>query len=62
MRNISIREDIEVVILEMVKAIPEVFLDYDVKSIVESDESELVIGEAALKSDLFVEIEIFSDD
>ena len=80
MRNISIREDIEVVILEMVKAIPEVFLDYDVKSIelvpyhedgllgswdivfVESDESELVIGEATLGSDLFVEFEIFSEE
>ena len=80
MRNLSIREDIEVVILQLVRAIPDVFLNYDVNSVqlveyhedglvgswdvvfVESDDYELVIGEAVLGSDLFVEIDIFSDE
>lgn len=84
MRNISIREDIEVVILQLVLAIPDVFLNYDVNSIelvesseaegrkklvgswdivfVESDDYEVIIGEALLGSDLFVEIDIFKDE
>ncbi len=80
MRNICIREDIEVVILQLVRAIPEVFLDYDVDSVqlveyhedgllgswdivfVEDDDYEVIIGEAVLGSDLFVQIEIFSDE
>ena len=80
MRNISIREDIEVVILQLVRAIPEVFLDYDVNSVqlveyhedgligswdivfVEDDDYEVVIGEAVLGTDLFVQIDIFSDE
>ena len=80
MRNISIREDIEVVVLQLVRAIPDVFLNYDVNSVelveyhedglvgswdivfVESDDYEVIIGEAVLGSDLFVEIDIFSDE
>lgn len=80
MRNISIREDIEVVILQLVRAIPDVFLNYDVNSVelveyhedgligswdivfVESDDYEVIIGEAVLGTDLFVEIDIFSDE
>ena len=80
MRNISIREDIEVVVLQLVRAIPDVFLNYDVNSVqlveyhedglvgswdvvfVEDDDYEIVIGEAVLGSDLFVEIDIFSDE
>lgn len=80
MRNISIREDIEVVILQLVRAIPDVFLNYDVNSVelvpyhedgligswdvvfVESDDYEVIIGEAMLGSDLFVEIDIYSDE
>lgn len=80
MRNISIREDIEVVILQLVRAIPDVFLNYDVNSVelveyhedgligswdvvfVESDDYEVIIGEAVLGSDLFVEIDIYSDE
>lgn len=80
MRNLSIREDIEVVILQLVRAIPDVFLNYDVNSVelveyhedgliysadivfVESDDYEIIIGEATLGSDLFVEIDIFSDE
>lgn len=80
MRNISIREDIEVVILQLVRAIPDVFLNYDVNSVelveyhedglvgswdivfVEDDDYEIIIGEAVLGTDLFVEIDIFSDE
>ena len=80
MRNLSIREDIEVVILQLVRAIPDVFLNYDVNSVelveyhedgligswdvvfVESDDYEVIIGEAVLGSDLFVEIDIYSDE
>ena len=80
MRNISIREDIEVVVLQLVRAIPDVFLNYDVNSVelveyhedglvgswdivfVEDDDYEVIIGEAVLGSDLFVEIDIFSDE
>ena len=80
MRNISIREDIEVVVLQLVRAIPDVFLNYDVNSVelveyhedglvgswdivfVESDDYEVIIGEAVLGTDLFVEIDIFSDE
>ena len=80
MRNLSIREDIEVVILQLVRAIPDVFLNYDVNSVelveyhedglvgswdivfVEDDDYEVIIGEAVLGSDLFVQIEIFSDE
>lgn len=80
MRNISIREDIEVVILQLVRAIPDVFLNYDVNSIelveyhedgqvgswdivfVDSDDYEVIIGEAVLGTDLFVEIDIYSDE
>lgn len=80
MRNLSIREDIEVVILQLVRAIPDVFLNYDVNSVelveyhedglagswdivfVESDDYEVIIGEAVLGTDLFVEIDIFSDE
>ena len=80
MRNISIREDIEVVILQLVRAIPDVFLNYDVNSVelveyhedglvgswdivfVEDDDYEVIIGEAVLGTDLFVEIDIFSDE
>lgn len=80
MRNLSIREDIEVVVLQLVRAIPDVFLNYDVNSVelveyhedglvgswdivfVESDDYEVIIGEAVLGTDLFVEIDIFSDE
>ena len=80
MRNLSIREDIEVVILQLVRAIPDVFLNYDVNSVelveyhedglvgswdivfVEDDDYEVIIGEAVLGTDLFVEIDIFSDE
>ena len=80
MRNLSIREDIEVVILQLVRAIPDVFLNYDVNFVelveyhedglvgswdivfVEDDDYEVIIGEAVLGSDLFVEIDIFSDE
>lgn len=80
MRIISIRDDVEQAVLQYVRAIPEIYLDYDVTRIelveyhedgligswdivfVESDDYEVIIGEAVLGSDLFVEIDIFSDE
>ena len=80
MRNISIRDDIEVVILQLVRSIPEIFLDYDINQVqlveyhedgqvysadivfVESDEYEVVLGDVVLNSDLFVEIDVYSDE
>ncbi len=85
MRAISIRDDIEQVIRELVIAIPEVYLDYDVDLVelvethndgnegreatiysadivfVESDETELVIGQALLGTDLVLDVDIFED-
>ena len=77
MRTISIRDDIEQVIRELVIAIPEVYLDYPTEGValverhvdgevydivfVESEETELVLGEARLGTDLVVDIEIFED-
>ena len=80
MRNISILDDIEEVILQLVRAIPEIYLDYDLDSVelvqyhedgviysadivsVEDDDYETVIGDVVLNSDLFVEIDIYSDE
>lgn len=79
MRSISIRDDIEEVIVQLVCAIPEVFLSYDPIYVelvdttedgqiysadivfVEDEETELVLGEVRLGSDLIAEIEIFED-
>lgn len=80
MRIISIRDDVEQAVLQYVRAIPEIFMDYDISRVelveyhedgmvgswdivfVESDDYEVIIGEAVLGSDLFVEIDIFSDE
>lgn len=82
MRNISILDDIEIVILQLVRAIPEVFLDYDVDYVrlveyhedglvgswdiivVDKDDHdyEIVIGEASLGTDLFVQIDIYPNE
>lgn len=76
MRTISIRDDIEQVIRELVVAIPEVYLDYDINSIelqvddedrptvweivfVESENTELVLGEVVLMENFDAEITIF---
>lgn len=78
MRTISIRDDIEQVIRELVIAIPEVYLEYDVNLIelqvddedrpttweivfVESEETELVIGEATLYEDYVLETIIYDE-
>jgi hypothetical protein len=77
-RSINITQDIEQILRQLVIAIPEVFLSYDLESIelsvddddrptvwdivvVESDETELVIGEAVLMEDYTAFIEIFED-
>lgn len=77
-RSINITQDIEQILRQLVIAIPEVFLSYDLASIelsvddedrptvwdivvVESDETELVIGEVTLMEDYTAFIEIFED-
>jgi hypothetical protein len=78
MRSISILADIEEVLRQLVIAIPEVYLDYDVRLIelavddedrptcweivfVESEETELVIGEVVLLENFEAVIMIFED-
>lgn len=77
-RSINITQDIEEVLRQLVIAIPEVFLEYDVELIelqvddedrptvweivfVESDETELVLGEVLLLENFDVIVEIFED-
>lgn len=80
MRHIPIRDDVEEVVLQLVRAIPEVFLEYDINFVelveyhedgllgswdivfVESDDYEVIIGEAVLGTDLMLDIDIFSDE
>lgn len=80
MRSISLRDDVEQVILQYVRALPDVFMDYDISRVelvtynedgsiysadivfVESDETEIVLGELSLGTDLFLEISIYSDE
>lgn len=75
MRTFSIRDDIEQIALQLVKAVPDVFLeDGQVELVedhedglvyfaeivlVESEETELVIGEVRLGSDLILEVDIY---
>jgi hypothetical protein len=78
MRAISILEDIEQVLRQLVLAIPDVFLDYDANLIelhvddvdrptvweivyVESEETELVLGEVTLLENFMAYIQIFAD-
>lgn len=77
MRTISIQKDIENVLLQYARAIPEVFTSYDIANVeiqhnpedtnlwdiifVESDETEVVLGEIALSLDFFVTFDIFED-
>jgi hypothetical protein len=78
MRSINITQDIEEVLRQLVIAVPEVFLAYDVDLIelqvddedrptaweivfVESEETELVIGEVVLLENFEAVIMIFED-
>jgi hypothetical protein len=79
-RIANIRDDIEQVLRELVCAIPEIYLDYDVDLIelqvddrqvtiptawdivfVESEDTELVLGEVVLLENFEAEIMIFDD-
>jgi hypothetical protein len=81
MRIISIRDDLEQAVLQYVRAIPDVFMTYDIASVelvaydddrgfvaqydivfVESDDTELVIGDAQVGTDLILEVDIYSDE
>ena len=76
MRSINITQDIEEVLRQLVIAIPEVYLDYDINLIelqvddedrptvweivfVESENTELVLGEVVLMENFDAEITIF---
>ena len=77
MRTISIKEDIEEVLLQYARAIPEVFTSYDITYVeiqlspedtnvwdivfVESFESEVLLGEITLHGDFDATFEIFED-
>ena len=77
MRTISIKEDIEEVLLQYARAIPEVFTSYDIANVeiqlspedidtwdiifVESDETEVLLGEIVLNADLTASFDIFED-
>ena len=81
MRIISIRDDLEQAVLQYVRAIPDVFMAYDIASVelvaydddrglvaqydivfVESDDTELVIGDAQVGTDLILEVDIYSEE
>lgn len=75
MRIISIRDDVEQAVLQYVRAIPEIFLNYDVIELVEnhvdglvfaadivfveSEDYEVVLGEVRVGTDLMLEVDIF---
>lgn len=77
MRTISIKENIEELLLQYARAIPEVFTSYDIANVeiqlspkdtnvwdivfVESDETEVVLGEIALSLDFYATFDIFED-
>ena len=76
MRTFNLLEDIESVLYQLTRTIPDVFLNYDVNRVevqvddvdrptvwdivfVESEETELVIGEIVLSEDFTATFEIF---
>ena len=77
MRTISIKPDISSILLQYARAIPEVFTCYDITYVeiqvspedtnvwdivfVESDETEVVLGEIVLYGDLTATFDIFED-
>ena len=77
MRTISIQSDIEQVLLQYARAIPEIFTSYDIANVeiqrspedtniwditfVESDETEILLGEIVLSGDFEATFEIFED-
>lgn len=81
MRILSIRDDVEQVILQYVRAIPDIFTVYDIARVelveydedrgfiaqydivyVEDDDTELVIGDVQLGTDLILEADIYPDE
>ena len=78
MRIVSLRDDLEQAILQYVRAIPEIYLEFDINSVellsydddrgfvaqydivfVESDETEIVLGDAQVGTDLILEVDIY---
>ncbi len=77
MRTISIKSDITSILLHYARAIPEVFTSYDIANVeivknpedtnvwdiifVESDETEVLLGEIVLYGDFEATFDIFED-
>jgi len=81
MRIVSLRDDLEQIVLQYVRAIPEIYMDYDINSVelvsydddrgyvaqydivfVESDETEIVLGDAQVGTDLILEVDIYPSE
>lgn len=78
MRTFDLMDDLEVIMTQYVRAIPEIFMDFDIASVqlvrtddfgfydivsVQDDETEIVVGEVILASDdLIMQVEIFSEE
>lgn len=74
-RNISIRDDILEIITQYVRALPDVFTEFDITKVelvpsearrwdvvcVENEDEELLIGEAWVSADFRLFVEIFED-
>lgn len=78
MRTFDLMDDLEVIMTQYVRAIPEIFMDFDIASVqlartddfgiydivsVQNDDTEIVVGEVVLSADdLIMEVEIFSEE
>ena len=80
MRSISIRDDVEQVALQYVRALPDIFTQYDIDKVelveyhedgivfaadivfVESDDTELVLGDLEVGTDLMLDVDIYSEE
>ena len=74
-RNISIRDDIIQIVTQYVRALPDVFTEFDITKVelvpgedfvldivcVENEDEELLIGEAWVSADFRLFVEIFED-
>lgn len=80
MRTISIRDDIQQIVLQYVRALPDIYLSCDPARVelveyhedgmvfsadivlVESDDTELVLGDLSLGTGLILEIDLYPDE
>ena len=77
MRTFDLRNDIEQVALQLVRAVPEIFMDFDLSKVqlvrtedfgiydvvvIEDDQVEVVVGEVIIMDDLTMTFEAFSEE